>query len=145
MVGLRFTDLRIPPGARIAKAFLQFTPEERDSGPADLTIQAELAGDAAVFENSRGNISSRNRTAASVEWSPGPWIRSAAVRTPDISALVQEVVTLPDWQHGNALVLLISGSDSGERDVWSYDGGVRGWAPRLYVELAEGDAPFPGP
>ncbi len=144
VVGLRFTDLRIPPGARIAKAFLQFTPEERDSGPADLTIQAELAGDAAVFENSRGNISSRNRTAASVEWSPGPWIRSAAVRTPDISALVQEVVTLPDWQHGNAMVLLISGSDSGERDVWSYDGRVRAWAPRLYVELAEGDAPFPG-
>ncbi len=144
LVGLRFTDLPIPSRARIAKAFLRFAPEEPGTDLVDFTIQAELSGDAATFENRRGNISSRRRTAASVEWSPEPWVSLEARPTPDLSVLVEEVVALPNWQPGNALVLLISGSGSGERDVWSYDGGTRGWVPRLYVELAEGDDAFPG-
>ena len=62
--------------------------------------------------------------------------RSERQRTADLSALIQEVIALPDWQAGNALVFIISGS--GERDAESYDGDPTA-APRLYVEYgAEG-------
>ncbi len=105
-----------------------------------LTLHAELAGDAVAFSEVKQNISLRKPTAASVNWSPEPWEvnRESSVRqrTPNLAALIQEVVNRPDWREGNALVLLISGS--GDRDAWSYDRTHRRErAPRLYIELAE--------
>jgi hypothetical protein len=113
-----------------------------DSEPADLIIQAELAGNGVALRPVTNDLSSRTRTSASVSWSPEPWEvageRSARQRTPDLAALIQEVVDRPDWHEGNALVLLISGS-GGERGAWSYDGAARSLehAPRPYIELAE--------
>ena len=57
--------------------------------------------------------------------------RSEKQRTPDLSSLIQEVVDQPDWQKGNSLVLIISGS--GRRSAESWDGGWSG-TPMLYVE-----------
>lgn len=136
IVGLRFRDIRIPKGAEIKRAYVQFTTEEVSSEPTDLTIEAELAGNAAAFENTHGNISSRERTVIWIEWSPEPWNipgeRLATQRTPDISMLIQEVVALPDWQEGNSLVLIITGS--GRRVAFSSDA-VRKHAPSLYLEV----------
>ena len=145
VVGLRFTDIRIPTGAQVAKAYVQFTAEEVSTDPTDLIIQAELTGNGATFRAVTGNLTSRRRTSASVHWSPEAWNErdesSASERTPDLAALIQEVVDRPDWHEGNALVLLISGSDRGERNAWSYDGARENQrlehAPRLYIELAE--------
>ncbi len=55
-------------------------------------------------------------------------------QTPDLSTLIQEVVAHADWQEGNALVLIISGS--GKRVAMSYDGAaaVRQNVPMLYIE-----------
>ena len=154
-VGLRFADIRIPRGTPIQEAYLQFTygtgppPRGTNTEPTDLTLHAELAGDAVAFTEVRQNISVRKRTAASVNWSPEPWEvaneRSVRQRTPDLAALIQEVVDRPDWHEGNALVLLISGS--GQRAAWSY-GAARQvqrleHAPRLHIELAD-NAPSPG-
>ena len=65
---------------------------------------------------------------------------SVRQRTPNLAALIHEVVNRPDWREGNALVLLISGS--GRREAADYDAGSvfspQAWeAPRLYIELAE--------
>ena len=142
VVGMRFTEIRVPRGAQIAEAYVQFTAQGVSTGPTDLGIQAELAGNGAALRNVARNLTSRRRTSATVKWSPEPWevVGESSLRqqTPDLSALIQEVVDRPDWHEGNALVLLISGS--GERDAWSYDGARRRLerAPRLYIELAEG-------
>ena len=139
MVGLRFADIRIPRGAQVKEAYLQFTVKDVSADPTDLTIHAELAGNAATFTRVRGNISSRKPTSASVSWSPEPWEargeRSLKQRTPDLAALVQEVIAQPGWQEGNALVFMISGA--GRRSASSYDGDPTA-APVLYIELAEG-------
>jgi hypothetical protein len=138
VIGIRFTDIRIPIGARIKKAYVQFTAEgdPGETRPSDLTIHAELAGNAETFTYSKHNISLRKRTRASVKCSPQPWNvageRSAKQRTPNLSSLVQEVVAQPDWRQGNALVFIISGS-GGDRDAESYDAD-KGAAPMLYVE-----------
>jgi hypothetical protein len=97
-------------------------------------LHAELAPNADSCKKAKHNITSRRKTAASVKWSPEPWTvpneRSQRQRTPDLSSLIQEVVNQPDWQKGNALVLVISGS--GRRRAQPHED----WsgAPMLYVE-----------
>jgi hypothetical protein len=153
VVGLRFADIRIPRGTPIQEAYLQFTagPQSAEPEPTDLTLHAELAGDAVAFTEVSQNISLRTRTSASVNWQPEPWDvageRSVRQRTPNLAALIHEVVNRPDWREGNALVLLISGSGGRETVAFDFprsvfdppqDQRVDAFdAPRLYIELAE--------
>ena len=136
IVGIRFTNIQIPKSTQIKKAYLQFTVDERGAESTELTIHAELAASAVAFSKAQKNISSRKRTSASIKWSPRPWRvkgeQSEKQRTPDLSALIQEVTSQPDWQQGNAIVFIISGS--GKRVAESHDGD-RNAAPVLYVEL----------
>ena len=136
--GIRFDGIRVPKGQRIKRAFVQFTMEGNrvKSKPTELTIHAELAPDAEAFKTEPKNISSRKLTKASVNWSPEPWdpkrARDERPQTPDLSALIQEVVDQEDWKEGNALVLIISGK--GERDAVSFDGGGKQDGPMLRLE-----------
>jgi hypothetical protein len=134
-VGLRFNGLSIPQGATILNAYVQFKVDETPSGPTALTIQGQAADNAPTFVSASGNISSRPRTTATVAWSPAPWPAVGAAgpdqRTPDITPVIQEIVSRPGWLAGNSLVILITGT--GERVAESFDGDVAG-APLLYVE-----------
>lgn len=135
VVGMRFTGIPIPQGAQIKKAYLQFTVDKVKTKPTNLVIHAETTPYVPQFTRIKHNISSRKRTKASVKWSPEPWNvigeRSEKQRTPDLSALIQEVIAQSDWQEGNALVFIITGS--GERCAVSYDGDQQN-APVLYIE-----------
>ena len=135
VVGIRFEGIRLAKGAKIKKAYLQFTVDEVDTEQTNLLIHAELSANAKAFEDVDGNITSRRKTTASVKWSPEPWNvegeRSEKQRTPDLSSLIQEVVAQSGWQEGNPLVFIITGS--GERVAESYDGDQQN-APMLYVE-----------
>ncbi|MHC4509811.1 MAG: cyanophycinase [Planctomycetota bacterium] len=136
VVGMRFTDFPIPHGAQIKKAYVQFTVDEVRTKPTNLVIHAETTPYyRSWFAMFKHNISSRKRTKASVKWSPEPWNvigeRSEKQRTPDLSAIIQEVVAQSDWQEASALVFIITGS--GERCAVSYDGDQQN-APMLYIE-----------
>jgi hypothetical protein len=137
-IGIRFDGIRIPKGRKIKRAFVQFTMEgnRAKAKPTELTLRAELAPDADAFKKEQKNISSRRLTKASVNWSPEPWnpkrARDKRPQTPDMSALIQEVVDQIDWMEGNALVLIISGK--GERDAVSFDGGGKQEGPMLRLE-----------
>ncbi|MCH7890733.1 MAG: hypothetical protein IH921_04435, partial [Gemmatimonadetes bacterium] len=73
-VGMRFTNIDIPPGSIIQSAFIQFTVDEMDSGPTSLTVSGELSPDAAAFSSNAGDITSRPLTATFVEWNDlPPW------------------------------------------------------------------------
>ena len=67
-------------------------------------------------------------------------------RTPDLSALLQEIVDRPGWRSGNAVALILSGA--GRRTARAYDG-LQAGAPLLHVELtarttrAPARRPFP--
>lgn len=50
--------------------------------------------------------------------------------TPDLSAIVKEIVDLPGWQSGNSMSFVISGT--GKRRAWTYDGQSNG-APKLFI------------
>lgn len=133
VVGIRFTDIDIPPGATILDAYLLFTVDETWLIDTSLTFEGEAANDAATFEESAGNISQRDKTNLSIQWaSLPPWLTiDETFQTPNLSAIVREIVNQPGWQAGNALAFLISGS--GRRTAFSYDG-YRIKSPVLHVE-----------
>ena len=136
-VGLRFRGLDIPQGATITNAYLQFTADETNSAACNLTIRAEDVNNSAAFTSAYYNLSGRNRTSASVNWSPAAWTsvnqRSNAQRSPDLSAVVQEVTSRSGWSAGNNFTIIITGT--GKRTADSYKGGSTK-AATLHVEYS---------
>jgi hypothetical protein len=133
-VGLRFAGLRIPKGATITTAHIQFTADEAQSVATSLAIRAQAADNAATFTSSSLNVSSRSRTTASASWSPAAWSTGQAgdsQRTPDLASVVQEVINRPGWASGNALAFIVTGT--GHRTASAYEAGAAK-APLLHVE-----------
>lgn len=137
-VGLRFTDLAIPQGSYVSKAYIQFTTDKPTFDPVSLTITGQADDNATPFIKTDYNISLRPRTAASALWSPPAWDRAGVggldQRTVDISAIIQEIVQRPGWAAGNAIVLILEGT--GQRRADSLDGNSSG-AARLHVETLQ--------
>ncbi len=136
-IGLRFHDLAIPAGSTIARAYVQFHAEESHSGQTNLVVRAEMIDDALTFTSSRDNITGRNTTSAQVDWDVPAWTSgdsNQSQRTPDLSSVLQEVVSMPGWKDGNAIALIIRGT--GLRSAHSYDSDPT-MAPKLMYSLRE--------
>ena len=126
-VGLRFTGLALPPGATIVDARLQFTADESQSGAASLTVAAQAVNSAAAFTATVGNITNRSLTATSVAWQPAAWVAGAvgtAQQSPNLAAIVQEVVDRSGWVRGNALAIVINGIGHRTADSFDQSGGT---------------------
>ncbi len=132
-VGMRFAGVTIPVGAVITNAYIQFQADEVDTSPASLMVSGEATHDAQAFSGTNSEITNRTQTTASVSWTPATWnaVEDAGVaqRTPDLTAVIQEIVNNPAWSSGNAVALIVTGS--GKRVAESYDGGA---APILHLE-----------
>jgi hypothetical protein len=124
ILGVRFRDVELPRDATIVGARIQFTADETDSAATSLTIEGEASDDAPAFANLEENVTSRPRTGHALAWDPPPWASigdsGPDQRTPELTALVQEIVARPGWSAGNAIVFVISGS--GQRTAEAYDG-----------------------
>ncbi len=135
-IGLRFNNLPIPPGVEISGAWLQFTTDEPGSGACNLGIRAQAADDAPPFQEFFQNVSSREMTAASVNWQPAAWntIGQAGPlqRSPNLAAVLQEVIGRPGWTEGNSVVFTITGT--GSRIAGAYEGNPD-WAAKLVIEI----------
>lgn len=139
VIGLRFTDISIPQGATIDRAYVQFTVDETNSGSSNLTIRAHDTNDASAFTTSNSNVSNRSTTSASVSWNPPSWSSVGAAgsgqRTPELKSIIQEVVDRSGWNSGNNLAIIINGT--GERTAEAYDGSSS-QAPLLHIEYTVG-------
>lgn len=126
IIGLRFADLSIPRGAVITSATIQFTADESQTEATLLDIAAEAADNAAAFTTTANNLGGRALAPLSVPWQPSPWTAgesNATQRTPNLAGLVQEVVSRPGWETGNAIVFLISGTGHRTADAFDKSGG----------------------
>ncbi len=136
-VGLRFNNITIPQGAPILSAYVQFQAAETSSMTATLSVQGEASDDSSAFHSTNWNLSSRRRTENAVAWQPLPWPVTGDAgldqRTPDLSYVMQEIVSRPGWCMGNSLAILITGS--GVRVAESYEGNAEG-AALLRVQYA---------
>jgi hypothetical protein len=124
--GLRFTGITVPQGATITKAYVQFQVDEATTAATSLTIKGENANTAATFTTATNSISSRPQTIASVPWTPAGWptvgARGVDQRTPEIKAIVQEIVSRTGWASGNALAIIVTGT--GKRTAEAFESGA---------------------
>ena len=105
--GFLFRDVRIPRGADITSARLRVQPEGHYAGTTvQVSIAGELHGQSGDFSPSNWWAHLRPRTVARVPWIV-PANVSSAVDSPDIAAILEEIVALPDWNPGNNITILI--------------------------------------
>jgi hypothetical protein len=117
-VGLRFRDIFIPRGATIDSAFIYVTSHEGKTTDdvAEITIWGEATDDAETF-NETDLITERPSTSEKVEWLVDTeWIIWQEYRTPDVSAIIEEIVGRSGWNAGNSLAIVMEGKDQGPSD-----------------------------
>ncbi|MGE5226556.1 MAG: hypothetical protein ACM3OO_06740, partial [Planctomycetaceae bacterium] len=133
-VGLRFPNLQIPKGATVTAAWIQFWPDEARSDPTTVTLAADDVANSPQA-STRNKLSTRSTTSG-VTWTPDPWGTIdqpiAQAKTPDLSSVVSQVVSLSGWAPGNAIHFIVTGS--GRRVAESFEGGAA-FAPVLHVEF----------
>ena len=141
-VGLRFQDIQIPAGAIITSATIQFTAEDTDVGNLIVPILGELSLAPEEFRDVTP-LTGRPLTTASVSWDIQPWFpgdRNERTTTPNIAAVLQEIVDQPGWAQGNPLAFIIQNepNDTSERLAVSFDGNPAD-AATLTVEFVPGE------
>jgi hypothetical protein len=133
-IGLRFTGVSAPRGARIVNAYVQFQTDEVSTGPANLVVRGQASDNAPAFTTTKFDLTLRPTTSASTTWVPAPWptigARGGDQRTPNLAPVLQQVVDRPGWSAGGALVLVVSGS--GTRVAEAFDGT---FAPVLHIDF----------
>jgi len=136
IVGLRFEKVDIPNGAEVVSAHIEFTSGADNASPTTLVIKAEDVDDAKSFTAKLNNISDRFTTSNQVYWNPEPWENGVTYKTPDLSAIVQEVVNREGWcgGHGGLAFIISASSEEALRIARSYDNRPTE-APVLKVEF----------
>jgi hypothetical protein len=137
-VGLRFAGVAVPAGKTITNAYVQFNADEAWSGETAMTVRGELSPNAATFTTATNNISSRPST-STVNWTPAGWpvdARGEAQRTPNLASVVQQIVNQGGWASGNAMAIIVTGTDPDRRTADAFEGGGTGGAkvPTLHIE-----------
>lgn len=138
MMGLRFTGMAIPRNAKVLSAHVQFEAGEEDTWAGSLTIRGQRVDDAPGFTKATAAASLRPLTVAGVDWAPFAGTSTGGGgggrRTPDLSAVVQEIVCRPGWTPGNALVLVFTGTGRAKEEPIE---GERMEEPLLQIEYRQ--------
>ncbi|MHC4189155.1 MAG: LamG domain-containing protein [Planctomycetota bacterium] len=149
VIGLRFSNVGIPQGASIAKAYVEFQCDEIKGGtePVSLLIEGELSPNAAAFADVTNNVTSRPRTTAQVVWVPANWTGVGQIdQTLDIASIIEEIINQPGWASGNALALIISDDPANPSEgVRCAEAGPGTQAAKLHVEWSVSYAMDPDP
>ena len=115
--GFLFRNMRVPRGACITSAYLILQPELRQSGtPVTVSIAGEAHGQSGDFSPRNWWAHLRPRTIARVPWTLSALVTEPA-QSPDISAIIEEIVALPDWAPGNNVAILIDNAEGGQQFV----------------------------
>ncbi len=139
IVGMRFQNIAIPQNAVISDVRLSFYADGNHSTATSLTIYGQAIDNAPTFSSSNYNISNRTKTSASVAWSSvSTWSDNVTYQSPDLSTIVQELVSRSGWASGNDIVFIIEGT--GRRRAESNDGSG-GPEPQLDIEFATASLP----
>jgi photosystem II stability/assembly factor-like uncharacterized protein len=120
--GFLFRDVRIPRGAAISGASLQLEWHYQDGTPVEAVLVGDLQGNAGDFRANGWQPQLRRRTAARVPWTVTSTL-AGSVLSPDISALIEEIIDQPEWQPGNDIAILLDPTANSRRYIsWrAYD------------------------
>jgi len=145
-IGTRFNNIKIPRGATISRAYIEFTTYSiyaSTQNTIQLSIHGEDVDNSATFTATSKNITARPTTAASLTWDVDPWVALYEKhQTPDIKTIIQEIIDRPAWAEGNSLTFIfntIGGSPGSGRPAYSRNGDSAK-APLLHIEIENVDS-----
>ena len=129
LVGWRFTDVPVPPGAEIINAVLEVFCNTRSDAPINVAYQGEASDHSAPFSSTLYDLVYRPKTVASVMDDSSSWRVMGWNETPDLASIVQEIVNRPGWRPRNALSIYAVDEGSGDkRGVYMME---KGYGARL--------------
>ena len=129
LAGMRFNGVAVPPGSKIIRASLKICAHPNGlQADVDGVIQGELTNNAATFGEDTRLLPDLFTTKASTPWKwtkDKLWTANEWYESPDISAIVQEIVDRSGWAANNSLVILYNINQINYKDdrrFWSFDG-----------------------
>jgi cellulose synthase/poly-beta-1,6-N-acetylglucosamine synthase-like glycosyltransferase len=130
---VRFTNVAVPAGATIGAAHITFRAENSPSPlTAGTTIYGQADDDPLTF-STYSDYDARAHTSAYVHWQPSTWVADTDIESPDISAIIQEIVDRPGWSSGQAMAFFFVADAVQNIYAYSYDGSPT-YAPTLHIE-----------
>jgi len=132
--GLRFANLAIPAGATINSARLQVYSNQSQWLRVSMSLAAEAIGNSPTF-SANSLPSQRTLTTHKVAHSSDTqWLANTWYGLDEIAPVLQEVVTRADWQSGNSLSIILTGTGGawGRTFVTGFDGSALN-APKLVI------------
>jgi hypothetical protein len=134
MIGLRFQNVPVPQGAVVTDARLRFWTNRVDRNAGTLAVYGHaIDNDTVSFVTAPGFISNRPKTNQVVNWVVSgvePEVFTM-FESPDISTVVQEIVSRVGWAANNTMGFILPWA-SGDLEIRSRDGSVA-YAPELMV------------
>jgi len=104
----RFVNLQIPQGATIVSASIGLSVKANFAVSCSLAAIAQDNAISAPASNT--DVMNATLTSAAISWVDV----ATATKSPDIGAVIQEIVNRPGWQSGNAITLIsYAGSQTG--------------------------------
>jgi hypothetical protein len=108
LTALRFPGIPLTQGAQIRSAILRTYSPYTTSAVVHLRYYAEAADHSLPLVPVADDFSRRSSTVNIVADTPGSWVARTYNATPDLGAVIQEIVDRPGWVPGNALTILIA-------------------------------------
>ncbi len=143
-LGLRFTNVAIPPGSIINAAHLEVYADTDQWITLSYFISAEAADNSEPF-TADNPPSKRQLTIALVDHESNvQWLAKTMYPLDEIGAVVQEVISRPGWQMGNSLSLIAVGTEAGGEFGRKFFTAVESdpkLAVRLVIDLSPGKLP----
>jgi hypothetical protein len=135
VTAFRFTNVPLARNARLQQAQVQLFGRTVDAEvPPMLNVRVEMVADAAPIDASVPHAITRRHFSAPIAWTQDgeDFERHSVWGTADISPLINQIVRLPGWRQGNAILVTIEGKASmmvsaSERDACE--------APTLTLEM----------
>ncbi len=144
--GFVFRDVRIPQWVQVTSARLRLDPWGWQSGvPVVVDLRGELRPQTEEFSSQGWLPQFRPRTLTRVGWTLDSTV-TGPVNSPDISAVVQEIVGQPGWRAGNNLALFMDATGQSREYVdWKAFERNPGYVAQLIVSYRPGPTPTATP
>ena len=133
-IGLRFTNITIPANATINSATLTLNITSTSYDSPDVVIRGSGEADSTTFTATDYDLTNRYKTAVSVNWAAGD-IGSGAKNTPDLAAILREILAMPGWASGNDISFYLTANAGSVLRVYAYENGSA--IPQLAIDYTE--------
>jgi hypothetical protein len=128
----RFTNVTVPVGAVITSAYLKFTAYSTEAS----SVKTKIAG---IAEDNTGTMSSdptgRTKTTNKTDWDFSGVTQDTVYTSPDIKAVIQEIIDRAGWNSGQAMGFFVSDDGTTSGNLYSMYGYDDDSTKAPYIEI----------